>query len=102
LILSLLGGRTQQILLKHATTHPISALVRVVAKVFFKVVMGYRPPIPTGMPDGYKELMTACWHADPAQRPPFEDIVTYLRRLYHSSSDGAHDARRSLDLNPWG
>ena len=65
--------------------------------------MGYRPPVPPEMPEGYKELMTACWHPDPLQRPAFEDVVLFLRRLYHSIDDNAHsDPRRSLDLNPWG
>jgi hypothetical protein len=55
------------------------------------------------MPEGFKELMVACWDANAAQRPPFEDIVTFLRQLYHTSGDTTHsDPRRSLELNPWG
>lgn len=30
-------------------------------QVFFKVLMGYRPPIPECMPTGFKDLLVACW-----------------------------------------
>lgn len=38
---------------------------------------------------------------NPANRPPFEDIVRWLRKLYYSSDGAGRDNRRSLDLNPW-
>lgn len=73
------------------------------AQVFFKVLMGYRPPIPPDMPAVYKDLMTACWDEDPANRPPFCDIERYLRAMYYNSGEGKpRDSRRSLELNPWG
>ena len=31
------------------------------AQVFFKVLMGYRPPVPECMPQGFKDLLLACW-----------------------------------------
>ena len=75
-------------------------------QVFFKVIMGYRPPVPEGMPEGYRDLMTASWHEDPAQRPPFEDVERFLRTLYYAASAGddaaPRNSRRSLELNPWG
>ena len=74
-------------------------------QVFFKVISGYRPAVPQDMPDGYVTLMKACWNKDPNERPPFEDIVKYLRSLYlelKNSSGQSRDPRRSLDLNPWG
>ena len=74
-------------------------------QVFFKIISGYRPQVPADMPDGYATLMQACWHERPEERPPFEDIVSYLRSLYLDVKNGSgqgRDARRSLDLNPWG
>jgi hypothetical protein len=50
------------------------------AQVFFKVITGYRPTVPQDMPQGYATLMKACWHEQPEERPPFEDMVAYLRR----------------------
>lgn len=72
-------------------------------QVFFKVLMGYRPPIPPDMPQVYKDLMTACWDEDPANRPPFQDIERYMRAMYYNSGEGTpRNSRRSLELNPWG
>ena len=69
-------------------------------------MQGYRPPIPEDMPQGFKDLMTACWAEDPTERPPFEDVERYLRTLYYAASAGdgsrPRDSRRSLELNPWG
>lgn len=74
-----------------------------VEQVFFKVLMGYRPPVPPDMPQAYKDLMTACWDEDPANRPPFCDIEHFLRSMYYNSGKGKpRDSRRSLELNPWG
>ncbi|BDA43697.1 Mitogen-activated protein kinase kinase kinase 11 [Coccomyxa sp. Obi] len=73
------------------------------SQVFFKVLMGYRPPVPPDMPEAYKDLMTACWDENPANRPPFCDIERYIRSMYYNSGDGKpRDSRRSLELNPWG
>eukprot|EP00884_Botryococcus_braunii_P017569 jgi/Botrbrau1/4496/Bobra.0220s0029.1 len=72
-------------------------------QVMFKVMMGYRPPIPEKMPPGYRQLMTACWDDDPANRPPFSDIVAWIRRLKADSSGlGPGSGRSSLDIhNDW-
>ena len=35
--------------------------MRARAQVFFKVLMGYRPPVPECMPQGFKDLLLACW-----------------------------------------
>ena len=49
-----------------------------------------RPPIPpeSELPGGtfpglpaYLELMEACWHSQPEQRPPFEHCIITLRGL---------------------
>ena len=40
-----------------------------------KVVAGnFRPPLTEDMPQGYKDVIRACWDDDPAQRPTFEAI----------------------------
>ncbi len=73
-------------------------------QVFFKIITGYRPQVPPDMPEGYATLMKACWHERPEERPPFEDVVNYLRTLYLDIKNGSgqtRDARRSLDINPW-
>lgn len=72
-------------------------------QVMFKVMMGYRPPCPEAMPPAYRQLMTACWDEDPASRPPFSDIVTWLRRLKNDDSGLAlNSGRNSLDIhNDW-
>ena len=52
-----------------------------------KVVAGhFRPPLSGDMPQGYKDLLSACWDEDPAQRPSFEDIERCLRAQYIAMS----------------
>ncbi|BDA45294.1 probable focal adhesion kinase 1 at C-terminar half [Coccomyxa sp. Obi] len=51
------------------------------SQMFFKVFNGYRPPIPPGMPKGLKDLMTAAWSHNPAERPSYRSIVKMLQRL---------------------
>ena len=39
-------------------------------QVFYKVCYEQaRPPVPEHMPAAYAEIMQACWHQDPEQRP---------------------------------
>ena len=47
-----------------------------------------RPLIPedTDLPEEYNELMTNCWEQEPADRPDFQEIVSRLQVLTHSSS----------------
>ena len=54
-----------------------------------KVIDGERPPISPILPPKLIQLMEACWHADPLQRPTFEDINVRLRHL--QSSKGVVD-----------
>ena len=49
------------------------------AQAFFKILMGYRPPLPADMPPGYRSVMTSCWSADPDDRPDFEVIISSLQ-----------------------
>jgi len=55
-----------------------------------------RPPVPedSDMPEEYPELMTNCWEQEPADRPDFQEIVSRLQVLTHTSSksgDGGED-----------
>jgi len=50
-------------------------------QMFFKVFNGYRPPIPRDMPPGLRDLMTAAWSHNPAERPSFRFIVKALQRI---------------------
>lgn len=50
---------------------------------------------------GLTEQGAAAQDENPANRPPFEDIVRWLRKLYYSADGAGRNNRRSLDLNPW-
>lgn len=51
-------------------------------QAFFKILMGYRPPLPPDMPPGYRSVMTACWSANPDDRPGFEVVISSLQVRY--------------------
>ena len=83
---------------------PASLTLTLTAQVFLKVITGYRPALPTGMPEGYSRLMQACWHEDPSERPAFQDIVKDLRCMYlgvRNSGRQSFNPRSSLDIDPW-
>eukprot|EP00892_Ulva_mutabilis_P000404 jgi/Ulvmu1/10364/UM061_0047.1 len=40
-----------------------------------------RPTLPPGCPPGWAQLMRACWHEDPGQRPTAAHVVNALRSL---------------------
>lgn len=42
-------------------------------------------PIPSTCPEQWKELMEVCWDSDPHMRPGFEDILSALDAIVHSS-----------------
>ncbi|MDP2435725.1 MAG: protein kinase [archaeon] len=46
-----------------------------------------RPKILDSTPPAFASLIQACWAHHPSARPPFEDIVPYLKRLLKASSD---------------
>jgi len=45
------------------------------------VIKGIRPSIPDDCWEEYKDLISACWHADPAQRPLFPEIIERLYQM---------------------
>lgn len=42
---------------------------------------GTRLPLPQVCPPELIKLIVSCWQEDPALRPPFQDIITYLERI---------------------
>jgi hypothetical protein len=54
-----------------------------IGQVYYMIAYeGWRPPIPEGCPPGYIQLMTACWAADPDQRPRASEVAAQLNKLY--------------------
>jgi hypothetical protein len=54
-----------------------------IGQVYYMIAYeGWRPPIPEGCPAGYIQLMTACWAADPDQRPSAGEVADQLNELY--------------------
>ena len=47
-------------------------------EVLEQVEHGYRMPKMSKCPDSLYELMTKCWDKDPASRPTFEFLHSYL------------------------
>lgn len=61
-------------------------------QVIFAVgTKGVRLPLPTVCPPELIKLITSCWQEDPALRPPFSDIITYLERLNFAAPAPAAD-----------
>jgi hypothetical protein len=46
------------------------------------VYQDWRPTVPPDCPPGYAQLMTACWHQDPEQRPTVQQLLRSLQNLY--------------------
>ena len=83
---------------------PAPMTCTLIMQVFLKVIAGYRPALPAGMPEGYSRLMQACWHEEPSERPGFQDIVKDLRCMYlgvRNQGCQSQKPRSSLDLDPW-
>ncbi len=63
------------------------------AQVFYKVLMGFRPPVPAGMAIGYRNVMEACWQSNDSLRPTFDVILRCLQ-----VSSGTHNAIFSVQI----
>ena len=59
-------------------------------------VYGRRPNLPSGTPPLLAALVARCWHATPAERPPFESVQAALAELRGSCM------RRSLSIGSLG
>ena len=63
-----------------------------VAEVFHGMLRAQlRPRVPsTPAPaPGWQELMQACWHTDPTQRPEFSQVADTLAAMWASCGGGA-------------
>jgi hypothetical protein len=52
------------------------------AALFAVAYQNWRPVVPDNCPPGFAELMTACWHQDPEQRPTVQQLLSTLQKLY--------------------
>ena len=57
-----------------------------------RVANGHREDLPEAWPRELRELISACWAADPAARPSFGQIVRRLDALRSSGAIEAMDA----------
>jgi hypothetical protein len=54
-----------------------------IGQMFYMIAyQNWRPLIPDNCPLGFVELMTACWHEDPEQRPTAQQLLKRLQKLY--------------------
>lgn len=54
-----------------------------IGQMFYMIAYeGWRPQIPAGCPAAFADLMTACWHVDPEQRPTAQQLLRRLQRMY--------------------
>eukprot|EP00775_Hariotina_reticulata_P004708 gene4708-4959_t len=54
-----------------------------IGQMFYMIAyQGWRPTIPANCPQGYAQLMAACWHEDPEQRPTVQQVMRSLQKLY--------------------
>ncbi|WIA11808.1 hypothetical protein OEZ85_011900 [Tetradesmus obliquus] len=54
-----------------------------IGQIFYMIAyQNWRPTVPANCPPGYAELMTACWHQDPEQRPTVPQLLRSLQKLY--------------------
>ena len=51
---------------------------------------GLRPDLPKHCPRKVKNLLRACWHKDPAKRPPFTEILKMIEDMMQDKSITAH------------
>ena len=48
--------------------------------------MGMRPVLPPMVPSRLARLVAECWHAEPAARPGFDEVVRRLQSLGRTSA----------------
>ncbi|XP_034235091.1 uncharacterized protein LOC117641679 isoform X2 [Thrips palmi] len=57
-------------------------------------------PIPKTCPKSWRDLMEACWNADPHERPSFEAILVALETIKHSEfMQTTHDSFHTMQAN---
>jgi serine/threonine protein kinase len=63
-----------------------------------RVAAGHREDLPPAWPRALRALISACWHADPQQRPSFAEIVRSLDALRDSGAIEEMDAAAQCGL----
>ncbi|KAF6265892.1 hypothetical protein COO60DRAFT_768059 [Scenedesmus sp. NREL 46B-D3] len=54
-----------------------------IGQIFYMIAyQNWRPTVPANCPPGYTQIMTACWHQDPEQRPTVQQLLRSLQKLY--------------------
>ncbi len=64
-----------------AGQEPVSNIDSVDSLLRFVCRDGFRPAVAPTWPDSLQLLISACWHAQPEQRPSFEHIVQQLQNV---------------------
>ncbi len=70
--------------------------------VFAVVEEGHRPAIPTNCPTSLRNLICACWDADPKKRPSFKEILEQLDHVLVDVVVQDHAARAMWKQHFWG
>jgi hypothetical protein len=69
-----------------------------IGQMFYMIAYeNWRPHIPEHCPHGYADLMAACWHEDPEQRPTAQQLLRRLQRLYVQAKQEFLAAKASSD-----
>lgn len=63
---------------------PVCPLPQSLKEVTEAVEKGYRMEPPEGCPGPVHTLMSSCWEAEPARRPPFRKLAEKLARELRS------------------
>lgn len=54
-----------------------------IGQMFYMIAyQNWRPDMPTDCPPDFVDLMTACWHEDPEQRPTASRLLRKMQKLY--------------------
>jgi hypothetical protein len=57
-----------------------------IGQMFYMIAyQDWRPDVPADCPPEFVDLMTACWHEDPLQRPNAQQLLSTLQKLYIES-----------------
>ncbi|EXX55881.1 Cmk2p [Rhizophagus irregularis DAOM 197198w] len=64
-----------------------------------KITAGMRPPIVSGTPSEYKELMEQCWDANPKNRPKIETLLDAIKGINKKFREKNNNESFQHDLN---
>ncbi|WIA11806.1 hypothetical protein OEZ85_011898 [Tetradesmus obliquus] len=79
------------------TSQPIYEEGMSIGQMFYMIAyQNWRPTVPANCPPGYAEIMTACWHQDPEQRPKVQQLLRSLQKLYVAEKQRIVAAKRSF------